>query len=338
MKTISQAASSHNLLRGILLVCTGLLLPLTLAAQTDLSFSNIRPVTNKEIALNVSGGTSVTYRIEASTNLLDWSGLVTRPRTPSSLQHTDTAAPYLLERSYRALQVNETNVFTGDHLSTTNGEIIFHPINHASFVMRWQGITIYNDPVPPSPANTNYNGLPKADLILVSHVHSDHFNSTTLDSVRSPGAVIIAPQLVYNSMSTALRSNTVVLANGGSTNTLGIRIDAIPAYNFTSGFHPQGQGNGYVLTIGGRRIYMSGDTEDVPAMRALTNIDVAFVCINLPYTMNITNAASAVRQFHPGVIYPYHYRNDVGTFSDLADFKRRVGQDLGIEVRLRNWY
>ena len=109
----------------------------------------------------------------------------------------------------------------------------------------------------------------------------------------------------------------------------------MPAYNSN---HPLGTGNGYVLTIGGKRIYMSGDTGDITEMRLLPNIDVAFVCMNVPFTMNITNAASAVRDFRPKVIYPYHYKNQDGTFADLNEFKRRVAQDLGIEVRLRKWY
>jgi L-ascorbate metabolism protein UlaG (beta-lactamase superfamily) len=197
---------------------------------------------------------------------------------------------------------------------------------------------IYNDPTNGAAA---YASFPRADLILVSHAHTDHFSSSTIDAVRGPTAVIIVPQAVYNSLSTAQKAIAIVLTNGASTNVMGLMVEAVPSYNFATNqtiYHPKGTGNGYVLTIGGRRIYASGDTEDVPEIRALPNIDVAFLCINRPFTMPVDRAASAVRDFRPKVIYPYHYRNQDGTFSDLADFKRRVGQDLGIEVRLRKWY
>ncbi len=107
-------------------------------------------------------------------------------------------------------------------------------------------------------------------------------------------------------------------------------------YNLTADrlkFHDKGRGNGYVLTLGGKRVYLSGDTEDILEMRALKNIDVAFVCMNLPYTMTVDQAASAVREFKPKIVYPYHYRG-----SDLEKFKTAVGSDLGVDVRIRDWY
>ena len=172
--------------------------------------------------------------------------------------------------------------------------------------------------------------------MLVTHVHNDHFSASTLGSVKAASAVILAPVAVYNdSTMTSLRSITGVMTNGSSTNLLGLSVTAVPAYN---SYHPKGTGNGYILNLGGKRIYLSGDTEDIPEMRALTNIDVAFLCMTLPYTMSITNAAAIVRDFRPRIVYPYHFRNADNTYSDLADFKRRVGQDLGIEVRLRKWY
>src|SRR5437660_592249 len=138
-------------------------------------------------------------------------------------------------------------------------------------------------------------------------------------------------------MTLALRAVTTVLTNGATTNVMGMRIDAIPAYNISNANHPLGVGNGYVLTIGGKRIYIAGDTEDVPAMRALQNIDVAFLSINRPYTMDVASAVSAAREFRPAVVYPYHYSPSTPV-TDLNLFKRGVGQDLGIEVRLRKWY
>ncbi len=191
---------------------------------------------------------------------------------------------------------------------------------------------IYNDPVG---AASLYEAFPKADLILVSHSHGDHYSNSTLEAVRGPSARIIAPQVVFNSMTAALKTVTTVLANGASTTVMGVTVDAVPAYNNN---HPQGQGNGYVVTIGGKRIYMSGDTGNTPEMRALPNIDVAFLCMNVPFTMSVAQASNAVRSFRPRVVYPYHYRNQDSSFADLNAFKQQVGTDLGIEVRQRVWY
>jgi L-ascorbate metabolism protein UlaG (beta-lactamase superfamily) len=154
--------------------------------------------------------------------------------------------------------------------------------------------------------------------------------------LKKPTAVIVAPRVVYNAMSAALQGVTTVLTNGQSTNLLGIGIEAIPMYNITPGrltYHVKGTGNGYVITLGGQRLYMCGDSEDVAEMRALTEIDVAFLCMNLPFTMTPEQAADATRVFRPRIVYPYHFSS-----SDVQLFKRRVGTDVGVEVRLRNWY
>jgi L-ascorbate metabolism protein UlaG (beta-lactamase superfamily) len=210
-----------------------------------------------------------------------------------------------------------------------------HPINHATLVMGWKNMMIYIDPVGGA---SPFQGMPKADLIFITHSHSDHFASTTVDAVKSTNSIIIAPQEVYNSMSTAQKNLTTILRNGSITNFLDISIEAMPAYNLTATHHAKGVGNGYILTIGGKRIYISGDTEDTPELRALKNIDVSFLSINTPYTMKVANAVSATREFRPAVVYPYHYRNSDGTYSDLNSFKKLVGMDLDIEVRLRKWY
>jgi L-ascorbate metabolism protein UlaG (beta-lactamase superfamily) len=308
-----------------------LALPSAAFAQSPARFNSITVLTNREVALNVS---NAPLRIDAATRLNEWQPLITITPTVSSLNHTDTAAPYLPQRFYRGVSVSPTNL-SGDHLVTTSGDVVIHPINHASVVIRWQDKTIYVDAVG---ASTLYTGIPKADLVLVTHSHGDHFSSTTIDQIRSTTAVIVVPQNVLASLNTAQRALAVVLTNGASTNVLGLTVDAVPAYNLTTSNHPKGVGNGYVLTIGERRLYFSGDTEDVPEIRALPNIDVAFLCMNIPFTMSVDKAISTTRQFRPKVIYPYHYRNQDGTYADLNDFKRRVGQDLGIEVRFRKWY
>jgi L-ascorbate metabolism protein UlaG (beta-lactamase superfamily) len=314
---------------GIVLLVSGVWLATAFGA---LSPSLLR-LANGDVRIDYSTTAGLYYRIEVSNDLQTWVPMMTL-RSPGVLQHTDTAAGYNpAKRFYRVGEVTGTNILTGDHLVTDSGDVIFHPINHASFVMSWNGKMIYSDPVGGSGP---YQNLQKADLILVTHDHGDHFSSSTIDAVRATGATIVAPQYVYdNSMSAAQRSITTVLANGANTNVLGLNVAAVPAYNAN---HPLGRGNGYVLTIGGRRIFISGDTGDVAEIRTLPNIDVAFLCMNVPFTMNITQAASTVRQMKPKVVFPYHFRNQDGTFADLNSFRQQVGTDLGIEVRVRTWY
>lgn len=301
-------------------------------AQTAPQFTRIQRLANNELALTLSAPTATVYRIDASTNLISWAGLVSLPATNSTtLQHTDTAAPFLSGRYYRAQSVIGTNIFTGDHLATTNGEIIFQPRFHATCVLNWNGLMIYCDPDD----SATYTGLAKADLILVTHSHSDHFSVSTIDSVRGPTATIIAPQDVYNQLNTAQKAITRVLGYGGSTNLLGLTVEAVPAYNSN---HPFGFGNGYVLTIGGRRVFFSGDTGNTTELRQLQNIDVAFLCINQPFTMTVNEATNAVTAFRPKVVYPYHYRDQSGATTNAAAFKARLNPGLGVEVRLRNWY
>jgi L-ascorbate metabolism protein UlaG (beta-lactamase superfamily) len=130
-----------------------------------------------------------------------------------------------------------------------------------------------------------------------------------------------------------------VIKNGQSKDLMGINVEAIPMYNLTRGpqpgsvFHDKGRGNGYVLTLGDKRVYISGDTECTPEMKALKNIDVAFVCMNVPYTMTTTEAAACVKAFQPKIVYPYHFRG-----SNLDEFKTAMADQKNVEVRVRNWY
>ena len=251
----------------------------------------------------------------------------------TTLQHTDAAAPYQASRAYRALQLPGTTNFTGDHLATTNGDVIFHPIGHASLVMTWNGKTIHCDPTNGAAA---YQTFPRPDLILVTHDHGDHFSSTTLDAVRGPNTILVVPGFIYsNSLSAAQKAIAVMLPNGASASLLGLTVEAVPAYNSN---HPLGRGNGYVLTLGGRRIYLSGDTGNTAEMRSLPNIDVAFLCMNIPFTMTPAEATNAVRAFRPNVVYPYHYRDQNGALTNAGYFKQLLGTDPAIEVRLRKWY
>lgn len=311
-----------------------LLLWLPASGRAGGEFNQIQVLPVGDVALGLAGVAGDAWRIETSPDLTSWASWLTFRSTGSDV-HVDAGAPYAERRFYPAVEVAAADVLTGDHVATARGDLVIHPVSHASLVLGWNGRAIYVDPVGGA---ARYQGLPRADLILITHQHSDHLEAATISGVRSPEGVMVAPQAVYNTLSTTLRAATAVLPNGAHTNLLEVAIEALPAYNLTSSFHAKGAGNGYLLTVGGKRIYISGDTEDIPEMRALRDVDVAFVCMNLPYTMSLAKAVSAVREFHPKVVYPYHYRSQDGTYTDREAFKRQVGRDLGIEVRLRDWY
>jgi L-ascorbate metabolism protein UlaG (beta-lactamase superfamily) len=295
---------------------------------------------NGEMALSMPATAGTFHRIETTNDPAQWTPMMTL-QSGATLQHTDSAAPYHAKRFYRSEALTGTAHLTGDHFQTSAGDAIIHPVNHASFVMSWNGKMIYADPVG-GPAL--YAAFPKADLILVTHNHSDHYHVATLAGVLNPGGKIICPNSIYTATGFAslvpsailMRTGQAVPANNTPPQTAhGITIEGVPAYNSN---HALGTCNAYVLTLGGKRIFISGDTGDTPEMRALPNIDAAFICMNIPFTMNIATAASVVRAFRPRIVFPYHYRNQDGTFADLAAFKQLVGTDLGIEVRARAWY
>jgi L-ascorbate metabolism protein UlaG (beta-lactamase superfamily) len=300
-----------------------------LCADNAPQFTSVQIATNGEATVSASFPAGQSWRIDVSSNLVEWEGLATYNLTAPSLQHVDSAAPFSPARSYRGRLVPGTNVLSGDHLQTSLGELTIHPINHATFVIEWNGRWIYSDPVGGA---ARFAGLPRADLILVTHSHNDHFDTPTLNSVKGSNTVILAPAAVYQALGT-LKAITAVLTNGSKTNWMDLQIEAIPAYNLTSSYHPKGTGNGYILTFGDKRVFLSGDTEDIPEVHALENIDVAFLCMNLPFTMSVDKAAALVGAFKPRVIYPYHYSG-----SDVNRFKKLIGTGQGIEVRLRKWY
>jgi L-ascorbate metabolism protein UlaG (beta-lactamase superfamily) len=227
---------------------------------------------------------------------------------------------------------------TADTLQTAKGVLSIHPVQHASLVLTVNNLTIYADP---DGGGAKYKGYSEPDIILVTDIHGDHFNPATLAAVKTAKTILVVPQAVADKLTAEDRTKAIVLRNGEQTTQAGITINAIPMYNPPGGSdarHPKGRGNGYILNIGGKNIYLSGDTEDIPEMRALKNIDVAFVCMNLPYTMDVNHAADAVLAFKPRIVYPYHYRGQ-GGLSDVNAFKRLVEEgDKKIDVRLRNWY
>lgn len=221
---------------------------------------------------------------------------------------------------------------------TSNGSLQVQPVSHATFVITFNGKTFYIDPTGGAAA---FTGLAKPDVIIVTDIHGDHNDPKTIDAIKTANTIIIAPKAVADSLTTIDKSKLVVLNNGDKSEQAGATINAIPMYNLpetADSRHPKGRGNGYVINFGGKNVYISGDTEDIPEMRQLKNIDVAFVCMNLPYTMDINQAASAVIEFKPKVVYPYHYRGQ-GGFSDVNAFRKLVNEgDKNIDVRLVNWY
>lgn len=229
-----------------------------------------------------------------------------------------------------------TEVETPDTAKATGFEII--PISHGTLVLKWDDATLYIDPVGGKEA---FTGQEDPDLILITDIHGDHLNKPTLDSLPTANTQFIVPKAVAEKLGPSYSSQITILDNGAKIEHLGFSIEAIPMYNLREEalqFHPKGRGNGYVISKGGKRVYISGDTEDIPEMRQLENIDIAFVCMNLPYTMPVNSAADGVIAFEPKTVLPYHYRGTEG-LSDVEAFKAQVNAAKpDIEVLLLNWY
>lgn len=220
-----------------------------------------------------------------------------------------------------------------DRIETENGELVIHPILHGSVVFEWNGLNVYVDPWGDAAL---YEDKGSPDLILISHPHGDHLSPETLNSLNTENATFIVSQAVADEMPEQYSDQIMILDNGESLEQNGINIKAIAMYNLPNegARHTKGWGNGYVITMGGKDIYISGDTEDIPEMRTLEGIDIAFVCMNLPYTMDIYQAASAVLDFEPAIMYPYHHRGqDIERFKEIVDWEGK-----NIEVRLKDWY
>jgi L-ascorbate metabolism protein UlaG (beta-lactamase superfamily) len=237
-----------------------------------------------------------------------------------------------------ALNVSMAQRPAADVIETSKGPLSIQPLLHATLAFTWNGKTIYVDPQGGSKI---FEGIANPDLILITDIHGDHFNPETLLALNTTNTIIVAPQAVADKFPESLKSKLTALNNGQTISKLDISITAIPMYNLPEApeaRHTKGRGNGYVLTVGNKNIYVSGDTAGIPEMRSLKNIDIAFVCMNLPYTMDVNEAASAVLDFKPKIVYPYHYRGQ-GGLSDIEVFKKNVNAaNSSIDVRLRNWY
>lgn len=213
--------------------------------------------------------------------------------------------------------------------STSAGELAITPIRHASMMIEAGDKVVHVDPW----SQGNYEGLPKADIILITDVHGDHMDPKAIEQVRKPGTQILAPAAVAKTVTDA-----AVISNGETKTAGAFTVEAVPMYNEKRGpapgkfYHDKGRGNGYVITYGGKRVYIAGDTEGHAEMRALKDIDIAFVPMNMPNSMPPEEAADAVKAFKPTVVFPYHYRqSDTKIFADALS-------GTGIEVRRLDWY
>jgi L-ascorbate metabolism protein UlaG (beta-lactamase superfamily) len=243
------------------------------------------------------------------------------------------AVYFLFIKNNGSKNINDVNNNTSEAVEPT-----IAPVEHASFVLNWGGEAIFNDPVG---GVVKYSGFPLPTIIFISDIHGDHFDIPTLEGVVGKDTSIVAPEAVILKLTDKLKQQAVQINNGEKKDIKGYSVEAIPMYNLpeaTDAFHTRGRGNGYVVERGGFRVYIAGDTEDVPEMRALTDVDMAFIPMNLPYTMEVGKAAEAVLEFRPKKAVPYHYRGPDG-LSDVNKFKQLVNTgDPSIEVLLLDWY
>lgn len=215
-----------------------------------------------------------------------------------------------------------------DVIPTAEGDLEITFLGHGSLMMAFKGRIIHVDPYGEV---ADYGTLPKADLVLVTHDHYDHLDPKACRAVITPGTAVVAAKACA-----AQLPGAILLGNGESRTVLGLRIEAVPAYNVLhkrpdgQPFHPKGAGNGYVVTFGDKRVYVAGDTENIPEMGALQGIDVAFLPMNLPYTMTPEMVAAAAQAFRPKVLYPYHFGD-----TDTSRLVKLLEAEKAIEVRIR---
>jgi len=196
-------------------------------------------------------------------------------------------------------------MFETDTIKTSAGDLNITFLGHGSLYFAFGGKIIHVDPFS---AVADYSTLPKADIVLLAHEHMDHLDLKALNPVRTDKTIVVLPEVCAKQVEGGL-----VMKNGDVKTVGGLKIEAVPAYNIVhkretgQPFHPKGVGNGYIITFGDKRVYVAGDTENIPEMKNIKNIDVAFLPMNLPYTMTPEMAADAARMIKPRILYPYHY-------------------------------
>ncbi len=219
--------------------------------------------------------------------------------------------------------------FQTDIVQTASGDLAITFIGHGSLMFTFGGKIVYVDPYSKL---ADYGQLPKADLILITHEHRDHLDPAAIEKIRASRTQIVLTEIGAKQLGTG-----VVMKNGDTRTIEGILIEAVAAYNIVykldtgEPFHPKGNGNGYVIAFGDKRVYVAGDTENVPEMKALKNIDIAFLPMNLPYTMTPEMVADAARSFRPRVLYPYHTGE-----TDVTKLSALMKDQKDTEVRIRS--
>jgi L-ascorbate metabolism protein UlaG (beta-lactamase superfamily) len=219
--------------------------------------------------------------------------------------------------------------FETDVIATSAGDLEITFLGHGTLLLTFDGKVIHIDPYSKV---ADYSQLPKADLILITHEHGDHLDKNAIASIRGART-----QFVINDACSQEISEGIVMHNGDEETVDGIRIQAVPAYNIVhkrdngQPYHPKGTGNGYILTFGDTTVYIAGDSENTPEMKALKDIDIAFLPMNLPYTMTPEMVADAAKAFRPKVLYPYHFGS-----TDTGKLKTLLAGETDIEVRVRS--
>jgi L-ascorbate metabolism protein UlaG (beta-lactamase superfamily) len=215
-----------------------------------------------------------------------------------------------------------------DTFPAKDGDVTVTFVGHGTLVLAWGSYVVHVDPVG---EYADYVKMPKADLVLVTHEHGDHLDPAAIAAVRKPGTEVVITKAC------AAKVKGTVMANGDRREFGRVVVEAVPAYNIRGErspgrpFHPKGEGNGYVVTLGGLRVYVAGDTENTPEMKALRAVDVAFLPMNLPYTMTPEMVADAARAFRPKVLYPYHYGD-----TDPKRLVALLADAKDVEVRIRD--
>lgn len=226
-------------------------------------------------------------------------------------------------------QLINSKEFEKDIFQTLAGDLFITFVGHGTLMMEFDGKVIHVDPVE---QYADYSELPKADIILVTHAHGDHLDVDAIEKSKKQSTKVLLSKICMDKY-----NGGEIMNNGDSKNVAGISIESVPAYNIKhmrsegNPFHPKGEGNGYVIQFGDLRVYVAGDTENIPEMASLQNIDVAFLPMNFPYTMTTEMVADAAKSFQPKILYPYHFGD-----TDTNVLLELMKNNTSTEIRIRN--